>query len=256
MIAERQLRVIPIARTIVNASTNSTADAAKVAVSSPADPVPVAVMMQQMLHRNEPSHNPRRRAYPSPWEMRKGHGQPGWLVLVYRVPSESSRARVAVWRDLKRIGALYLQQAVCILPRMGAAAEDLAKVRAKIQEFDGSYTWFEVDMLPEDQDAVVVERFRALAAKEYAEIVEECDTKFVKEIEFERFRENYTFEEAEEIRQDLEKIRRWLARVEERDWFDGPGRAEVLERIAVCAQLMDEFEEEVYRRTDGMDVSG
>jgi hypothetical protein len=57
-------------------------------------------------------------------------------------------------------------------------------------------------------------------------------------------------------RQDLEKIRRWLARVDERDWFVGPGRAEVLERIAVCEELMEEFEEEVYRRTDGMDASG
>jgi hypothetical protein len=182
--------------------------------------------------------------------------RPGWFVLVYRVPSESSRARVAVWRDLKRLGALYLQQAVCILPRLGSAADDLAKVRARIVELDGSCTWFEVDALPDGQDDEIVERFRSLAAREYAEIVEECDTKFAKEIEFERFRENYTFEEAEEIRQDLEKIRRWLARVEQRDWFGGPGRPEVLERLANCERLMEEFDEEVYRRTEGMDAGG
>jgi hypothetical protein len=93
----------------------------------------------------------------------------------------------------------------------------------------------------------------SLAANEYDEIIEECDTKFVKEIEFERFRENYTFEEAEEIRQDLEKIKRWMRKVEGRDWFQGPGRTEALARIAACEDLLEEFEEDVYRRTEGVD---
>ena len=175
--------------------------------------------------------------------------RPGWFVLVYRVPSESSRARVAVWRDLKRLGALYLQQAVCILPRLGSAADDLAKVRARIVELDGSCTWFEVDALPDGQDDEIVERFRSLAAREYAEIVEECDTKFAKEIEFERFRENYTFEEAEEIRQDLEKLRRWLERVEARDWIGADGRDVARARVAECEVLLEQFEADVYERT-------
>src|SRR5437763_1155981 len=41
----------------------------------------------------------------------------GWILLIYRVPSEPSSSRVSVWRDLKRTGALYLQQCVCIVPR-------------------------------------------------------------------------------------------------------------------------------------------
>jgi hypothetical protein len=75
------------------------------------------------------------------------------------------------------------------------------------------------------------------------------DTKFVKEIEFERFRENYTFEEAEEIRQDLEKLRRWLARIEERDWMSADGRDTARTRVAECEQLLEEFEADVYERT-------
>jgi hypothetical protein len=176
-----------------------------------------------------------------------------WLVLIYRVPSEPSKARVAVWRDLKRLGALYLQQAACILPLAGDVPDSVEKVRAKIAEFGGSVTWFEVGPLPDEQDKEIITRFHELASKEYAEIVEECETKFAKEIEFERFRENYTFEEVEEIRQDLEKIKRWLAKVEARDWFDGPGRAEAVEKIAWCEELLDGFEEEVFRRTGGTD---
>lgn len=178
---------------------------------------------------------------------------PTWIVLIYRVPSEPSKARVAIWRDLKRLGALYLQQAACILPKLGDVPDSVEKIRAKIAEFGGSVTWFEVASLPNGQDRDIVTRFHELASKEYAEIVEECETKFAKEIEFERFRENYTFEEVEEIRQDLEKIRRWLSKVEGRDWFGAPGRDDVLTKIAWCEELLEAFEEEVFRRTEGAD---
>src|SRR5262249_28203870 len=116
----------------------------------------------------------------------------GWIVLIYRVPSESSKARVAVWRDLKRLGGLYLQQAACVLPRIDSVGEAVRGIREKIHDLGGASTWFEVERLPDGQDAELVARFQELASKEYAEIVEECETKFAKEIEFERFRENYT----------------------------------------------------------------
>ncbi|HUY23841.1 MAG TPA: Chromate resistance protein ChrB, partial [Candidatus Saccharimonadales bacterium] len=88
----------------------------------------------------------------------------------------------------------------------------------------------------------------------YAEIVEECETKFIKEIEFERFRGNYTFEEAEEIRQDLDKIRRWLDKVIARDWFEAPGRDEVADWLKRCEQELDAFEDDVFEKTGGQDT--
>jgi DNA-binding transcriptional regulator PaaX len=171
-----------------------------------------------------------------------------WLLLIYRVPSQSSRARVAVWRELKRLGALYLQQAVCVLPDREPVRAALAKVRARIAELDGASLFFVLENAEEAEQAHIVEGFRANSAKEYAEIVEECETKFYKEIEFERFRENYTFEETEEIRQDLEKLRRWLQRVEDRDWVGAPGREEARTKVAECERLLDEFEADVYER--------
>jgi hypothetical protein len=33
----------------------------------------------------------------------------GWLVLIYRVPSEPTRLRSTVWRRIKSLGAIYLQ---------------------------------------------------------------------------------------------------------------------------------------------------
>ena len=35
-----------------------------------------------------------------------------WLVLAYRVPGETARLRVSVWRRLKAAGAVYLANSV------------------------------------------------------------------------------------------------------------------------------------------------
>jgi hypothetical protein len=176
-----------------------------------------------------------------------------WLLLIYRVPSDPSRARVAVWRDLKRLGGLYVQQAVCVLPDREDLRASLGKVRARIDELGGSSIFITLRDIEDEARNQFVDGFRANSAKEYVEIVEECDTKFVKEIEFERFRSNYTFEEAEEIRQDLEKLRRWLERVEARDWMGADGRDTARRRVAECEQLLEQFEADVYERQSGRD---
>jgi hypothetical protein len=176
-----------------------------------------------------------------------------FLQLVYRVPSNTSRARVAVWRELKRMGALYIQQAVCVLPDHAGVRERLDKVRARIEELDGESMLFVLADVADPERSMLVDSFRENSAKEYAEIIEECETKFFKEIEFERYRENYTFEEAEEIRQDLEKLRRWLRKVEERDWMQADGRELARSKVAECEQLLEQFEADVYDRVGDPD---
>ena len=175
----------------------------------------------------------------------------GWLVFIYRVPSEPSNNRVSVWRELKRLGALYLQQCVCIVPALPACEEGIESAARRVESLGGSHNLLRIDGagMEKAERERLVSGFRELSAKEYAEIVEECKTKFVKEIEFERFRENYTYEEAEEIREDLEKIRRWYARVVERDWFSSGQREQVADELAECERLLEAFEEDVYRRT-------
>lgn len=172
-----------------------------------------------------------------------------WVLLVYRVPTEPASKRVGVWRDLKRSGALYLQQCVCIFPNRAEVIDELHRIAAKIVAMEGEYNLFDIPHVRPDDEAKIVEAFRALRNKEYAEIVEECETKFIKEIEFEHFRQNYTFEEAEEIGQDLEKIRRWFARIVERDWFGADRRGEVEIWIEKCQDLLNEFEQTVYQRS-------
>jgi hypothetical protein len=176
-------------------------------------------------------------------------------VLIYRVPTEPASKRVAVWRDLRRLGALYLQQCACIFPTIPGVTEALDQVAEKIPSLGGDTFLLDVPKLQPEDEARIIAAFREQRTNEYAEIIEECETKFVKEIEFEHFRQNYTFEEAEEIEQDLEKIRRWFDQVKKRDWFNAERRDEVDAWLERCRGLLAGFEEEVYRRNSNGGVS-
>ncbi|GAC1629387.1 MAG: hypothetical protein NVS4B9_21190 [Ktedonobacteraceae bacterium] len=142
-----------------------------------------------------------------------------FVILIYQVPSQPSAARVGIWRELKKIGALYLQQSVCILPATEPLQAALRKITERVSELGGNYHLLTLHSLPKEEEAKIVDGFLAQSNLQYDEIIEDCEVNFKKEIEFETFRQNFTYAEAEEIRQDLEKIRRWYDRVLERDWF-------------------------------------
>jgi hypothetical protein len=149
-----------------------------------------------------------------------------FLVLAYRLPPKPTASRVAVWRALKKSGAVYLQDSVCAVPDTAAIRRELAPVLARID---------------------AAELFIEQSAQHYNEIIENCEVNFVKEIEFEIFRENFTYEEAEEIRMEFEKLVTWFDRVTVRDWFGAPNRDAAAVWIDRCEQLLEDFETRVFQ---------
>jgi len=169
-----------------------------------------------------------------------------YQLLIYQVPSQPSAARVGVWRELKRMGALYLQQSVCIFPTVPALKAPMHSVTERITTLGGMFHLLPIRALPADEEAKIVESFLAQSNQQYDEIIEYCEVNFAKEIEFENYRQNFTYAEAEEIRQDLDKIRRWFDRVVERDWFGASKREDAAAWIERCAQQLEAFEERVF----------
>jgi len=169
-----------------------------------------------------------------------------FLVLAYRMPAKPTAGRVAVWRNLKKIGAVYLQDSVCVVPDTAALRRELAPVLERIDAGGGRHHVLPLRKLPPDEEEKIVSLFVEQASQHYQEIVENCEVNFVKEIEFERFRKNFTYEEAEEIRMEFEKIGTWFERVQERDWFGAPNRGEARSWLAKCEKLLEEFEAEVF----------
>jgi hypothetical protein len=174
-----------------------------------------------------------------------------FLQLVYHMPAKPTAGRVAVWRSLKKAGAVYLQDSVCVLPETETAHAELLQVLERIDQGKGTYHLLPLGELPAEEEDKLVQLFVEQTAKHYAEIVENCEVNFVKEIEFEHFRENYTYEEAEEIRMEFEKICTWFDRVQERDWFGAPNVGEARDWLRRCESLLEEFEAKVFELQGG-----
>jgi hypothetical protein len=167
-------------------------------------------------------------------------------LLVYGMPTKPTAGRVAVWRNLKKTGAVYLQDSVCVIPDTLPLRRELAPVLERIDVGGGRYHLLPLRKLPVEEEAKLLSLFSEQSAQHYREIVENCEINFVKEIEFEHFRRNYTYEEAEEIRMEFDKICTWFDRVEERDWFSAPNRDEARAWLRRCESLLEEFEAKVF----------
>jgi hypothetical protein len=71
----------------------------------------------------------------------------GWLLLVYRIPREPTSRRVFVWRKLKQLGAIALQDAVWVLPRTPRTQEQLQWLAAEITELEGNAVLWEAEQV-------------------------------------------------------------------------------------------------------------
>jgi hypothetical protein len=167
----------------------------------------------------------------------------GWLVLVYRVPSEPTRLRAGVWRRIKGLGAIYLQNSVAALPAAPAPERAFRLLRRDILEMGGTASLLRCDVLSGEKE--IRAAFQTARDDEYAEIVDKCHD-FVAGIRKEYREEHFTYAELEENDEDLIKLRNWFAKVTDRDVFGAPGRPACVEALAVCERELEAYANWVY----------
>ncbi len=166
-----------------------------------------------------------------------------WLLLVYRVPSEPSRLRSAVWRRLKSLGAIYLQNSAAALPASVGAERALRKLRSEIVAMPGSAVLLSCRVLAGGAD--VHQAFQAARDDEYEEIVDRCHD-FLEQVKKEHVARHFTFAELEENEVDLVKLQNWFARVRQRDAFGASGRPAAEKALAECEQALEGYAARVY----------
>jgi DNA-binding transcriptional regulator PaaX len=99
-------------------------------------------------------------------------GKVRWLILIYHLPREPSRHRVAVWRRLKALGALYLQDGAAALPEDAFTREQLEWLQVRVREAGGEATLWEALPNTVAENAALVEEFRALREAAYRELID------------------------------------------------------------------------------------
>jgi hypothetical protein len=175
-----------------------------------------------------------------------------WLLLVYRIKAGSSAQRTYVWRQLRQLGAVYLQQAVAVLPDRPEIRSGLDQLGERIRRAGGEASLLETTSPTVAWEAELVARFDAARAAEYDEIVESVE-RFEDEIRRETRKKRFRFAELEESEADWEKLSRWWERLVERDFFGAAGRTAAEETLTRGRSLLDDFTREVYR-AEGLDA--
>ena len=157
--------------------------------------------------------------------------RPRWVLLVYRIPREPSRHRVAVWRKLRDLGALYLKDGVAALPEDAFTREQLEWLQLRVREAGGEATLWEARPGTVAEEAELVGTFRSSREKAYRTIIAEA----------ERLRRKAQMG-GKGLSEQLGKLEREFRAERRRDYFRSPLRGEAAAALKAAREAVRDRE--------------
>jgi hypothetical protein len=133
-----------------------------------------------------------------------------WVQLAYRLPREPSTPRIAVWRRLRRLGAVQIVDGLVALPRDSRTQEQLEWVAEEVLEAGGEATIWIATPGSTAHERDLAERMSASVAAEYLAVIDAAETARTKD--------------AAARRRTLARLRRALHTIRGRDFFPPPER--------------------------------
>ena len=158
-----------------------------------------------------------------------------WSLLVYRIPPQPTRLRLQIWRRLQKMGVVYLQNAVCLLPARPDLVENMEYVAAMIEEMGGTCFLFLAKTALPGADERLHEEFSILADTRLQEIIERLDRV---ETDLDSAVSPASLERGEE---ELKRERIAYLRVRRLAYFGSTKEQEVDSRLESLKQALDEM---------------
>ncbi|CAL9494614.1 hypothetical protein SUDANB126_03313 [Streptomyces sp. enrichment culture] len=172
-----------------------------------------------------------------------------WLLVSVTTAGAVPSLRMQVWRKLRGLGALYLQQSVCLLPDRPAVAAAVAELGERVRSDGGRMRVVRVEVVDEGERSELAGEMSAAVDREYAEVLERLPS-FFAELETESRRGRAVFAEVEESEADLERFRSWVAKIASRDYFGAPQGERVRAGLRRAGEALAGFEREALAGED------
>ena len=141
-----------------------------------------------------------------------------WLLLLVRLPATHSAERVAIWRKLKKSGAIQIQTSTYILPDDPPRYETFQWLTQHIRDTGGDATLVRVREIEGLSNERLIELFNTARAKEYASLREMLRPLMARSTQ------------TSNLDGRLDRIRKQFREIRETDFFDSP-KAKDLETV-------------------------
>ena len=152
--------------------------------------------------------------------------------------------RMRVWRKLRSLGALYLQQSTCLLPATEDVARDVRRLAGRVRQGGGTARVLPMAFTDPAAEQAVIAELNAARDAEYAEVLERLP-ELHRELAGEQARGRVTYAEVEESEADLHRFQAWLAKIEARDYFRAAGGDAARGAVAAATAALAAFENAV-----------
>jgi hypothetical protein len=135
-----------------------------------------------------------------------------WLLLLFSLPTNRNTERVAVWRRLKKMGAVQIKTSTYLLPDEPAQYEQFQWLAKRIRDYGGDSTLVrahEIEGLTKER---VIAIFNDARASDYGELRKSLQSLIARQKKM----------DAEEASSELERLTRRFREVRAVDFFDSP----------------------------------
>ena len=135
-----------------------------------------------------------------------------WLLLLFSLPTNRNTERVAVWRRLKKMGAVQIKTSTYLLPDVPAQYEQFQWLAQQIRDYGGDSTLVRAQEIEGLTKEKVIALFNDARAKDYGELRKSLQSFITPRKKI----------EAEEAVSELERLTRQFREIRAVDFFDSP----------------------------------
>jgi hypothetical protein len=133
-----------------------------------------------------------------------------WLLLLFSLPTNRNTERVAVWRRLKKLGAVQIKTSTYLLPDEPAQYEQFQWLAQQIRDYGGDSTLVRAQEIESLTKEKVIAMFNDARGKDYAELRKSLQD----------FIGRRKKTDAETAAAELDRLTRRFREIREVDFFD------------------------------------